>query len=102
MISLATRLVAGSLRSLRSSFVRAASKPATSLATSSGPNETCSCPSSAWITSDIGGLFWSVPKLGMAPPHRNDGSQQRLRNYDTIGAQNAPGRAPYSQRKLEP
>src|SRR5262249_43369123 len=37
------------------------SKPATSLATSSGPNETLSHLSSAWITSDIAQLGLTHP-----------------------------------------
>src|SRR5262245_9916038 len=54
MISLATKVVAGSLRFVMSRFERADSRPAASKAISSGPNETPSRGSGAWITSDIG------------------------------------------------
>src|SRR5215831_19405732 len=57
MISLATKVVAGSLRFVMSRFERADSRPAASKAISSGPNETPSRASGAWITSDIGYPF---------------------------------------------
>src|SRR6478672_10331747 len=63
MISLATAVVAGSLRFVMCRFVRADSSPAASTAISSGPNE-MSRRASAWITSDIGTTFYGRDQVG--------------------------------------
>src|SRR5215467_8846905 len=67
MISLATTVVAGSLRFVMCRFVSADSSPAASPAISSGPNET-SHRASAWITSDIGATLWSRSGWGCGYP----------------------------------
>src|SRR6516164_504446 len=77
MISLATAVVAGSLRFLMCRFVRADSSPAARTAISSGPNET-SRRASAWITSDIGTTFMVEIRLGTRLPP----AEMIVANYD--------------------